>query len=88
MPRPSSEPRVILTEGSIRILWEEKTLTILPAAGPMIDKDLADFTVDLDSILTWDPPHDGEEIDVDELREITQAIEKEFDRLGLVVEFE
>ena len=47
-----------------------------------------DFTIDLDSILTWDAPHDEIEIEVEELQKITTAIEEEFDKLGLVVEFE
>ncbi len=46
------------------------------------------------SWLTWtrfssfDPPHQGEEVSVEQLQVIAQAIEAEFDRLGLVVAFE
>ncbi len=88
MAKPRSEPHITLTEGSIRVQWGARILTILSApASPSIE-DPADFTVDLDSILTWDAPHDGVEIEIEELQKIVQAIEEEFEKLGLVVEFE
>jgi hypothetical protein len=86
MAKPHKEPHITLTEGSIRVHWGEKTLTILPTSFPPNTEDPADFTIDLDAILTWDVPHD--EIEVEELQKITTAIEEEFERLGLVVEFE
>ena len=63
-------------------------MTILPASSPPKAEDPADFTVDLDSILTWDAPHSDIEIEVAELQKIAQAIEEEFEKLGLVVEFD
>jgi hypothetical protein len=88
MAKRSEEPRISLTEGSIRVCWGAKVLTILPASSPPNTEDPADFTVDLDSILTWDAPDDDIEIEVAELRKIAQAIEEEFENLGLVVEFD
>ncbi|HUZ90624.1 MAG TPA: Imm74 family immunity protein [Methylocella sp.] len=88
MTKPRTEPRITLTEGSIHVHWGEKILTILPASCPPNTEEPADFTVDLDSILTWDAPHDEIEIEVAELQKITKAIEEEFERLGLVVEFD
>jgi len=88
MAKPHKEPHITLTEGSIRVHWGEKTLTILPTSLPPNTEDPADFTIDLDAILTWDTPHDEIEIEVEELQKITTAIEEEFDKLGLVVEFE
>jgi hypothetical protein len=88
MTKPRTEPHIVLTEGSIRVHWGERILTILPALGPPSREDPADFIVDLDSILTWDAPYDEIEIDVAELQKITKAIEKEFERLGLAVEFD
>lgn len=82
------EPRITLTEGSIRVHWGARILTILPASSPPKAEDPADFTVDLDSILTWDAPHGDIEIEVAELQKIAQAIEQEFEKLGLVVEFD
>jgi hypothetical protein len=63
-------------------------LTILPSSIPPNIEDPADFIVDLDSILTWDAPHDEIEIEVEELQKIAKAIEEEFEKLGLVVEFD
>jgi hypothetical protein len=88
MAKPHTEPHITLTEGSIRVHWGTRILTILPAPSPPNTEDPADFTVDLDSILTWDAPHDEIEIDVAELQKIAKAIEEEFEKLGLVVEFE
>jgi hypothetical protein len=88
MSKPSTEPRIILTEGSIRVHWGARILTILPASSQPNAEDAADFTVDLDEILTWDAPHDEIEIEIEELQKITQAIEDEFEKLGLVVEFD
>jgi hypothetical protein len=88
MGKPQKEPRITLTEGSIRVQWADRILTILPAPVPPNTEDPADFTVDLDSILNWDAPHDEIEIEVEELQKITKAIEDEFEKLGLVVEFE
>lgn len=86
--RRGAEPRITLTEGSIRIHWAERMLTILPAPSLPNAENPADFIVDLDSILTWDAPHDEIEIEVEDLQKIVEAIEEEFEKLGLVVEFE
>jgi hypothetical protein len=91
MPKRSSKKiEVKLTEGSIRVHVRDRLLTILPVAGANSgpDADAADFVVDLDEIVCWDPPHDAVEIDVAELLEILKAVEDEFERLGLVVEFD
>ncbi len=42
----------------------------------------------MDQFLSFDPPHEAEEISVEQMQAIAQAIEAEFDRLGLVVAFE
>lgn len=68
MVKRSEEPRITLTEGSIRVHWGARILTILPASSPPKAEDPADFTVDLDSILTWDGPHGDIEIEVAELQ--------------------
>lgn len=90
---PKRGPRslqVVLTEGSIRVRSQDRILTILPQPGANArpDGDGADFVVDLDEILCWDPPHESVEIEVADLPDILKAIEDEFERLGLVVEFD
>ncbi|SFK38900.1 Imm74 family immunity protein [Methylocapsa palsarum] len=88
MTRRSSRPFLVtLTEGSIKVRSRDKVVTIFPAAAGMSEAEGADFVVDLDEILCWDAPHESVEIEVAELLEILKAIEDEFDRLGLVVEF-
>lgn len=81
-------PHIILTEGAIRVVWGARVLTILPAPALPDVQEPADFAVDMDSIVSFDPPHDAEEISVEQLQAITQAIEAEFEKLGLVVAFE
>jgi hypothetical protein len=91
MPRRNTKPlQVTLTEGSIRVRSRDRILTILPAPGANggAEADGADFVADLDDILCWDPPHDSDEIEVAELLDILKAVEDEFERLGLVVEFD
>jgi Immunity protein 74 len=89
--------QVSLTEGSIRVRSCDKMLTILPAPRPCpanlaqpasADEAEADFIVDLDEILCWDPPNDSVEIEIEELLDIVRALETEFERLGLVIEFD
>ena len=81
-------PQIVLTEGAIRVHWGERVLTILPGPALQNVEERADFVVDMDQILSFDPPHEAEEISVEQLQAIAQAIEAEFDRLGLVVAFE
>lgn len=81
-------PQIVLTEGAIRVTWGARVLTILPGALLPNVEERADFVIDMDQILSFDAPHDADEISVEELQIITQAIEAEFDRLGLVVAFE
>lgn len=81
-------PQVALTEGAVRIVWGARRLVIVSAPQPPDAQDPPDFIVDMDELLTWSPPHDQEEVSVEELQAITQAIEEAFDRLGLTVEFE
>ncbi|MGO9674631.1 MAG: Imm74 family immunity protein [Methylocella sp.] len=81
-------PHIVLTEGAIRVHWGERILTILPAPALQNVEERADFVVDMDQILNFDPPHEADEVSVEQLQAIAQAIEEEFDRLGLVVAFE
>lgn len=81
-------PQIILTEGAVRVLWGERVLTIRSAPALQDVEEPADFVIDMDQIVSFDPPHEAEEISVEQLQAIAQAIEAEFDRLGLVVAFE
>lgn len=79
---------VEITEAAIRVRSGARVLTlsnILPPAG--LDED-ADFYILLDDIEHWDPPHDEDEIDIDELQKILDAIENQIEKHGLSVVFE
>lgn len=86
--RRDLEPKITLTEGSVRVRRGEKILTLLPLPSFPNAEDPPDFIVDLDGILCWDAPHQAIEIEIEELGHIVHAIEEEFERLGLKVEFE
>lgn len=79
---------VELTEGAIRVMSGKRSLTIFPGADLPGAEAPADFVVRLDDILTWDPPHETQEIEIEELQKIVAAIEDECDKRGLVVAFD
>jgi hypothetical protein len=70
------------------VVWRGRTRTILPAPAPTNAEEAPDFTVNLDDLVCWDPPHDEAEIEMTELQQILEAIDEAFDKLGLSVEYE
>ena len=48
----------------------------------------ADFVIRLDEILTWDPPHEDSEVEVEDLQRIAAGITAECERRGLTAAFE
>ena len=79
---------VALTEGAFRVTHGKKVLTIFPSPDLPEAETPADFVVSLDEILTWDPPHQDSEIEIDDLQKIVEAIADECEKHGLVVEFD
>ncbi len=79
---------VELTEGAFRVTCGTKTLTIFPAADLPSAATPADFVIRLDEILTWDPPHEDSEVDVEDLQKIAGGITTVCERRGLTVAFE
>jgi hypothetical protein len=79
---------VELTEGAFRVTCGTKTLTIFPAADLPGAATPADFVIRLDEILTWDPPHEDSEVDVEDLQKIAAGITAVCERRGLTVAFE
>ncbi len=88
MTKRSARLSVDLTEGSIRVSHGAKILTITSGAGLPNAEFAPDFVVYLDDILHWDAPHEASEIEIEDLQKIVEAIEAEFTRRGLTVEFE
>ena len=93
---------VEITEGAIRVRFDERRLTIKPAssiAAAPVDSGAAavetfgaaaapDFVVALDDIMYWDAPNDAEEIDINLMPRVLDAIERECARHGLTVAFD
>ena len=79
---------VEITEGAIRVAAGGKLLTLTPVRPPLNQEATPDFILALDDIEHWDPPHDEEPIEIEELQRITRAVEDECDRRGLSVEFD
>ncbi len=80
--------RVEITEGAIRVAKGDRRLTLVPAAPPPDAEDKTDFLIELDDIGCWDAPHEAEEVAIDDLQLILDAIEAQCDTHGLSVAFE
>jgi hypothetical protein len=88
MARRASAYEVEMTEGAIRVRRGARTLTI-PTAPPDAESgEGADFVVRLDDLEHWDAPDDETPIDIDELQKILEAVEKQFVKHGLSVDFD
>jgi hypothetical protein len=79
---------VELTEGAFRVSSGEKRLTIFTVKELPDQENPADFVIRLDEVLTWDPPHEDEDISIDDLQKIVAGIAEECERRGLSVAFE
>lgn len=79
---------VELTEGAFRVTCGPKSLTIFPATDLPGAAAPVDFVIRLDEILTWDAPHDDNEVEVEDLQKIVAGITAECERRGLTVAFE
>jgi Immunity protein 74 len=86
--RGRSRLTVELTEGAFRVTCGTKCLTIFPATDLPGAATPADFIIRLDEILTWDPPHEDSEVEVEDLQKIAAGITAECERRGLIVAFE
>jgi Immunity protein 74 len=80
--------RVELTEGAIRVRHDNRTLTIHAEAPDADSGEETDFVVRLDEIDHWDAPDQDQEIDIEDLQKILDAVEKELAKHGLTVDFD
>lgn len=88
MARRRSPVAVEITEGAIRVASRGRSLT-LTAVAPLPDaQERTDFLIRLDDIEFWDAPHDTEEIAIEDLQRVLDAIEEECEGHGLSVAFE
>lgn len=88
MGRRAPALKVDITEGAIRVTSHGRVLTVRPAARPPDAEDAPDFLIEMDDIAFWDEPDAAQEITVEELQRILDAIETECEHHGLSVEFE
>ena len=88
MGRRGPPLKVEITEGAIRVTSRGRSLTLRTAASPPDAEDAPDFLIQLDDIEFWDAPDASEEIAIEDLQRILDAIEAECDNHGLSVEFE
>ena len=88
MGRRGPPLKVEITEGAIRVTSRARQLTLRAVAPPPDAENAPDFLIHLDDIEFWDAPDDAEEISIDDLQRILDAIEAECDNHGLSVEFE
>lgn len=83
-----SRLNVELTEGAFRVTYGAKSLTIFATPDQPEAENPADFVIRLDEILTWDPPHEDTDVEVEDLQQIVAGITAECERRGLAVAFE
>ena len=88
MTRRANAYDVEVTEGAIRVRHRGRTLTIRPAPPDAESDGDADFIIRLDEIENWDAPDDDAPIDIVELQEILDAVEAQFEKHGLRVDFD
>jgi hypothetical protein len=88
MARRAPALTVEITEGAIRVRHRGRCLTLVGAASPPDADGAPDFLILLDDIAYWDAPYAGEEVEIDDLQRILDAIEAECGNHGLSVEFE
>ncbi len=88
MGRRGPALKVEITEGAIRVTSRGRSLTLRPSAPPPDADEAPDFIIRLDDIEFWDAPDAAEEIAIEEISAICEAIEKECDAHGLSVEFD
>ena len=78
--------KVDIQKGVMRITAGEQSLKLVTAAGG--DTSDPSFVISLEGAETWDPPGEGPPISIEELRQMTAAIERTCERMGVRVEFE
>ena len=88
MGRRGPALNVEITEGAIRVMSRGRTLTLRAVAPPPDADNAPDFIIRLDDLEFWDAPDAAEEIAIEDLSAICEAIEKECDAHGLSVEFD
>jgi Immunity protein 74 len=90
MAKRGALTEIEIGESAILVRSRGRALTISGVAPTLAeaDEEEANFIVRLDDIVHWDSPHDDTTIEIEELQEILDAIERQAARRGLSVAFE
>jgi len=83
------ECEVVLLDGALRVTYGERSMTIRCCVNDFDEEDDdTDVIIYLDDITMWDPPHEKDKFEIDDLQQLLQAIERAFARHGLGVVFD
>jgi hypothetical protein len=88
MARRGSSIEVEVGDGAFRVRAFGRHVTVRFTPAPEDAEEEADVLVSLDEIEHWDPPHEGIQIELEELAKILDAIEAECEKRRLAVAFE
>jgi hypothetical protein len=90
MSKPKgAEFEIVIIEGAIRVTHAERTMTVRCCVNDFDEEDDdTDVIVYLDDIQGWDPPHDKDKFEIDDLQKLLEAIEVTFAHHGLGVVFD
>jgi hypothetical protein len=80
---------IVIIEGAVRVKRGERSMTIRCCVNDFDEEDDdTDVIVYLDDITGWDPPHEKDPFEIDDLHQLLEAIEIALGREGLGVEFD
>lgn len=93
-PKRRRGPQVEWDGSTFRVTSKGRSLNV-PVIPAQVESDML---VELDALTHWEPvkasegdatsPSEGDEVSIEDLHEILEAIEQEAERLGLPIEFE
>lgn len=80
---------VVVIDGAIRVTHRERTMTVRCCINDFDEEDDdTDAIIYLDDISGWDPPHEKDAFEIEDLQKLLQAIELAFARHGMGVMFD
>ncbi|GDX38701.1 hypothetical protein LBMAG20_09160 [Methylocystaceae bacterium] len=88
MASKKSAINVIVTEGSIKVHYFDRTLTIKIERLDDEAEDNSNLFIKLDEIEYWDAPDNIKTISIVELQKILNAIESYAEKNSTIIEFE
>ena len=78
--------KVEILNGELHVTDADRSIHVKAAAGEDTEEPV--LVISLDDCQTWDPPGEGPDITLEDLQQISQAIERACGRFGIKVEFD